>query len=620
MKKAFLFLYVCVCTFFYNTSAYGQGSPSFDNCPDASASAGTLQFPDPLEICSDGSGFQLSVPSDATYDTYEFIFENPNDLVPPGLLPGTPGGPRIYSLSSNGTFNPADYGMVDGDVICGIGFNYNIADLQAFIDGFTPGTLCCNLLGGFNINCAEFPDGSAVTSLGDLFTAFSLDTIDLPDVHAALGLLGSLGCPAAPCYISSESVCMTVTTCEPVCAASYGTVSYGGDAMLCEGGSTAPVCLDGNNTAADYTSAIVLTAGPDLTILGMYEVCNNISLTGLLPGDYTLHAFNVLSADLALLNGVSTGTQVADLIAAGTVCAALDVTGIPITILSASDPLCIGPQPPQTEVAVIELPAGTTTHSFSLLTYSSDPNGDVLAFDVSQPDQGATLTFDAASGMVELTIDPTFSGTITISYAVSDGTFVTNGSVLVNVIGSTVDVTLLRLKGKAMVQGNLIEWTTASETNSYKFDLYRTQDVTNEYQHIATINGAGNSSSLKNYAYTDKSAPTGMTYYRLTQTDFDGSLRELGVVAVQRSSNIPTVSVVPNPVSTTAHIEFVLPQGGDATIQLHDISGKLVTSKNTMLQDGLNSISLEMATYPAGIYFVTISHEDCVLMTKLLKQ
>lgn len=620
MKKAFLLFSMLLCSLFYNMTIRAQiGSPAFDNCPDSLASAGTLNFPASLQICTDGEGFQLVRPTDDTYDTYEFIFENPNQIIPPGLLPGTPGGSRIVTINSTGIFNPADYGMVEGEVICGIGFNYNLANLQSFIDGFTPGTLCCNLLGGFGIDCAAFPEGNSVTSLGDLLLAFNLDTIDLPDIHAALQLLGSLGCPTAPCYVSTESVCMTIVACEPPCEASYGSVLFEGATTLCPTESISPMCLSGDNMSEGYSSYIVLTAGAELAIITLNEVCNNINISELPAGNYTLHALNILTDDLGALSGVTTGGEVAALINAGIICAALDVTGTPITILAADDPICVGPQPPQTTIAVLSPPPFATSVSFILTDYASDPNGDPLTFDVLQPTEGGTLTFDPISGFVEVIFAPGFTGTITINYTVSDGTFDIPGSVSINVEGS-LDVALLQLKAKVVEDGNLIEWTTASETNNHHFDLYRTQNAQQGYQHITTISGAGNSSSLKNYAYMDKNAPTGITYYRLTQTDYDGTVTELGTAVVQRSNNTPMVSVVPNPVNATAHIEFVLAQGGKASIALHDISGKLVTTQDVVLQNGFNSIPLETALYPAGVYFVTITHQDCVLMTKLLKQ
>ena len=86
-----------------------------------------------------------------------------------------------------------------------------------------------------------------------------------------------------------------------------------------------------------------------------------------------------------------------------------------------------------------------------------------------------------------------------------------------------------------MQKGNsVLTWTTASERNNDYFTVEYSLDGF-LFEEVATIKGAGNSSSFNSYKTTH--TPTGnksIVYYRLSQTDFDGTTVDLGTRAVLR--------------------------------------------------------------------------------------
>lgn len=67
-----------------------------------------------------------------------------------------------------------------------------------------------------------------------------------------------------------------------------------------------------------------------------------------------------------------------------------------------------------------------------------------------------------------------------------------------------------------------LNWSTSSELNNDYFTIERSRDL-NHFETIAFIPGAGNSSSGANYKWVDASPFSGTAYYRLSQTDFDGT-------------------------------------------------------------------------------------------------
>lgn len=67
----------------------------------------------------------------------------------------------------------------------------------------------------------------------------------------------------------------------------------------------------------------------------------------------------------------------------------------------------------------------------------------------------------------------------------------------------------------------LIQWSTAQEMNSERFDIERSLDGTN-WNSIGVVTAAGNSSILTNYSYTDKNVSAKTVYYRIKEVDIDG--------------------------------------------------------------------------------------------------
>lgn len=79
----------------------------------------------------------------------------------------------------------------------------------------------------------------------------------------------------------------------------------------------------------------------------------------------------------------------------------------------------------------------------------------------------------------------------------------------------------------------LLEWTTASEIDNQYFTVERSTDGFT-YAPVLHTPGAGNSQNAIDYRAHDAEPLAGVSYYRLRQTDFDGTSGVGAAVAVQR--------------------------------------------------------------------------------------
>jgi len=76
-----------------------------------------------------------------------------------------------------------------------------------------------------------------------------------------------------------------------------------------------------------------------------------------------------------------------------------------------------------------------------------------------------------------------------------------------------------------------INWSTASEANNDYFTIQRSQDAYT-WENLKEIKGAGNSTSTLNYNIKDPKPYLGTSYYRLAQTDYDGTTEIFQPVSV----------------------------------------------------------------------------------------
>ena len=78
--------------------------------------------------------------------------------------------------------------------------------------------------------------------------------------------------------------------------------------------------------------------------------------------------------------------------------------------------------------------------------------------------------------------------------------------------------------------------------------------------------------------------------------------------------------VYPNPVNDFGTVAFELTESSDVTVQVFNLSGKLVqTIQEANMLKGMNSITLETTELPTGTYFVRLTAGDMIKTTKFIK-
>lgn len=158
-----------------------------------------------------------------------------------------------------------------------------------------------------------------------------------------------------------------------------------------------------------------------------------------------------------------------------------------------------------------------------------------------------------------------------------------------------------------LVEGAVeLHWQTESELNNDFFEIQHSLSG-NDWEVIATVDGAGNSTAALQYTYTDVHPEPGMHYYRLKQVDYNGTFTYSDVVPVV----VQTAQagwIFPNPAG-----DYLEMPPGTELVRVFNVSGKIV-----LQQSGPGY--LDIANLPAGTYFARMMSGSTVSTSIFVKQ
>ncbi|MBK9637564.1 MAG: T9SS type A sorting domain-containing protein [Bacteroidetes bacterium] len=168
-----------------------------------------------------------------------------------------------------------------------------------------------------------------------------------------------------------------------------------------------------------------------------------------------------------------------------------------------------------------------------------------------------------------------------------------------------------------------ITWTTASEKNSDFFSVERSRDNKN-FEEIQKVTAAGNSSNSRSYEVMDHNPYLGTSYYRLTQTDFDGKQETFDPKIFHNNrtnTGIRNLLASPNPFETDLRLKFETDITGMIPMTITMTNGQLIYNGNLSVKQGKNTISLPLADQlKSGSYFVTIGDGESKISTRIIKK
>lgn len=172
-----------------------------------------------------------------------------------------------------------------------------------------------------------------------------------------------------------------------------------------------------------------------------------------------------------------------------------------------------------------------------------------------------------------------------------------------------------------------LNWTTASEVNSSRFEVERSINSSDFFNKIGEESARGNSASITHYGpFIDNQVKLGNTYnYRLKMIDKDGEFKysDIRSITIESGDGILNLGEFePNPAVSKSNLSFTLNKASNVTIELYSISGNLVSKLfDSELPAGYKTIELQLGNIASGTYnaVITINGSSFVKRITIIK-
>jgi hypothetical protein len=177
-------------------------------------------------------------------------------------------------------------------------------------------------------------------------------------------------------------------------------------------------------------------------------------------------------------------------------------------------------------------------------------------------------------------------------------------------------VSILSFSARAAEKRVVLNWETATETNNDYFTVERSVDG-ESFEEVNRVTGAGTSNTTIAYTTLDEDPYSGVSYYRLKQTDFDGKYDYTNKIAVLLEEG-GMIQLFPNP--TTGEIQLLINNTIRAplSVVISNTLGQIVftTTENSLSK--MYSKHIDLSTYAKGIYSIKVVHGNKEQVEKII--
>lgn len=164
----------------------------------------------------------------------------------------------------------------------------------------------------------------------------------------------------------------------------------------------------------------------------------------------------------------------------------------------------------------------------------------------------------------------------------------------------TLPVEWLRYSAGCNTGAVTIKWSTASEQNSDFFTVERSTDGIN-FLDVKHVLAAGQSNIVRSYSAIDSEPYSGTSFYRIRETDFNGSSMTTNLMTVNGCSN-DDVFIYGSEGGVSIDINAITE--GQYTFELYDAVGQKVMNEKKTVPAGNNHLKFSLDNIASAVYVV----------------
>jgi hypothetical protein len=173
------------------------------------------------------------------------------------------------------------------------------------------------------------------------------------------------------------------------------------------------------------------------------------------------------------------------------------------------------------------------------------------------------------------------------------------------ITGSSLPVEFIGLSYKVNTDNIELNWETASEINNDYFTIEKSLNGT-DFEIIGTVKGSGYSNSIVKYTYNDENMVKGVCYYRLSQTDYDGTTVILKTIDCNITDDKNAVIVFQNPVIDETFQVNYSGDPGKYLLTIYNVNGQKIASDENSSENNSGTFYVNRSGMK-GYYFISIT-------------
>jgi len=186
---------------------------------------------------------------------------------------------------------------------------------------------------------------------------------------------------------------------------------------------------------------------------------------------------------------------------------------------------------------------------------------------------------------------------------------------------SNIPLPVALVSFNAEVENNVVKltWETSSEFENDFFLVERSKDG-KTFERLTKVDGSGTTTTAMKYQATDPDPYHGTSYYRLSQTDYDGSMEYFRVISVKIETFYEVTRLYPNPVSKDAvlHVDYFAEEDGPVKISVIDPAGRSSEGQMVNAKQGVNLFEFAPHFQSSGVHVIIIRSRDKATALRLV--
>lgn len=162
-----------------------------------------------------------------------------------------------------------------------------------------------------------------------------------------------------------------------------------------------------------------------------------------------------------------------------------------------------------------------------------------------------------------------------------------------------------------------LNWSAVEETGIYSYAIERSAD-NNNWSEVSTTDANGIAGTF-NYQAIDPNPMKGVSYYRLKIIESTGMNRFSAVRPITFNEFSMMLTIAPNPAKDRTQLLINANETRQATIEVLNMQGRVVLSKDQRLNKGENTVELSLSGgITTGMYIVRVTAETETIHQKLI--